>query len=132
MRFTRSKTITKLEDNKKYNGTIYDIIKTANGGYYDVKVKTKQGIISIWVKDEVNPEHPLFPIFDYYIENEEDAETFDEQEIVGTEIQFTVKNIAVTSSKGTVTEHSFFDKVTPVFEDEADDTAQEDEEDDDE
>ena len=122
MKFTKLRTLKTLTAGKTYNGTIYDITKTTKGDYYDVKVKTANGIISIWVKDVVNPEHPLFPIFDYYIENEEEAETFDEQEIVGTKIQFTVKIIAVTSIKGTVTERTFFDKVTPIFE-ETEDTS---------
>lgn len=59
-----------------------------------------EGIISIWVSDFVTPDHPLFEVFNAFIENEEEAENFNEKEIVVTEIQFTVKNILTKSKKG--------------------------------
>lgn len=116
MKFKKRKIVYNLNEGKTYNGTIFDISKVKNGDYYDIKIDTSGGIISIWVSDFVNPDHPLFEVFDAFIENEEDAEDFNEKEIIGTEIQFTVKNIATKSKKGQEIIRSYFDKVTPIFE----------------
>ena len=116
MKFSKEPQKNNLDEGKTYNGTIFDISKVKNGDYYDIKIKLSEGIISIWVSDFVTPEHPLFEVFDAFIENEEDAEDFDEKEIVGTEIQFTVKNIMTKSKKGQEIIRSYFDKVTPIFE----------------
>lgn len=115
MKFTRQSIITTLPEGKRHNGEIFGIDKVSKGDYYDVKVKTKDGMISIWVSDSVTPEHPLFEVFDAYIDDESEAEDFDEKEIIGTSIEFTVKNIVTRNKKGVEAERSFFDKVTPLF-----------------
>ena len=115
MKFTRHSKITTLAEDVTHNGEIFGIEKVSKGGYYDVQVKTKDGMISIWVSDTVTPDHPLFDVFDAYIDDEAEAEDFDEKEIIGTSIEFTVKNIVTRNKKGVEAERSFFDKVTPLF-----------------
>ncbi len=120
MKFTRKTKLTILEEGTKYTGIINSIqpVESKNRGYYEIGVDLGDSTMSIWVNDEVNPEHPLFELFDALIENEEDAENFDEQTIVGYEIEFTVKNFTISGKKGEII-HTFFDKVTPVYENEA-------------
>jgi hypothetical protein len=126
MNFTRFETLTKLAEGKKYIGKINDITKVKKGNYYEIKVKIDVGIIPIWVSDNVNPEHPLFDVFDAFIgEDESEAENFDEKEIIGTHIEFTVKNIITRNKKGEEVEHSFFDKVTPLFDESEEDDSNE-------
>lgn len=119
MKFSRLNKIETLKEGKTYTGIIFDIIKVAKGDYYEIQVKTDKGIISIWVSDMVTPEHPLFDVFDTFIDDEEDAEDFDEKTIIGTPIEFTVKNIATHTKKGEEVERTFFDKVMPIFDDAA-------------
>ncbi len=121
MKFTRKNRITSLTEGREYKGTISSIqpIECKSRNYYEIGVDLEDSTISIWVNDEINPEHPLFELFDALIENEEDAEGFDEQEIVGYEIVFTVKNFTINGKKGEFI-RTFFDKVTPVFEEEED------------
>ena len=125
MKFTRQIKINTLPEGKTHNGEIFDIEKVAKGDYYDVQVKTKDGMISIWVSDTVTPEHPLFDVFDAYIDDEAEAEDFDEKEIIGTSIEFTVKNIVTRNKKGVEAERSFFDKVTPLFDETEEDESDE-------
>ncbi len=115
MKFSRLKKIMTLAENKTYKGEIFDISKVTKGDYYEIQVKTDKGIIDIWVSDTVTPEHPLYDVFDAYIEDEENAENFDEKEIIGTPITFTVKNFMTKNKKGEETERSFFNKVTPIL-----------------
>ena len=68
MKFTRQIKINTLAEGKTHNGEIFDIEKVSKGDYYDVQVKTKDGMISIWVSDTVTPDHPLFDVFDAYID----------------------------------------------------------------
>ena len=82
-------------------------------------------MISIWVSDTVTPDHPLFDVFDAYIDDEAEAEDFDEKEIIGTPIAFTVKNIVTRNKKGEDVERSFFDKVTPLFDETEEDDSDE-------
>jgi len=119
MKFTRKNRITSLTEGREYTGIISSIqpIECKSRSYYEIGVDLEDSTISIWVNDEINPEHPLFELFDALIENEEDAEGFDEQEIVGYEIVFTVKNFTINGKKGEFI-RTFFDKVTPVFEEE--------------
>ena len=121
MKFTRKYRVISLTEGTEYTGVISSIqpIEGKNRSYYEIGVDLEDSTISIWVNDEINPEHPLFELFDALIENDEDAETFDEQEIVGYEIVFTVKNLVVNGKKGEFT-RTFFDKVTAVFEEEED------------
>ena len=125
MKFTRQIKINTLAEDVTHNGEIFGIEKVAKGDYYDVKVKTKDGMISIWVSDSVTPEHPLFEVFDAYIDDESEAEDFDEKEIIGTPIEFTVKNIVTRNKKGVEAERSFFDKVTPLFDETEEDDSNE-------
>lgn len=115
MKFTRFNKIETLTEGKTYTGIIFNITKVAKCDYYEVQVKTDEGIIYIWVNDTVNPLHPLFLVFDAYIDDEDDAEDFDEKDIVGTTIEFTVKNLTIRNKKGDEVERSFFNKVTPIF-----------------
>lgn len=113
MKFTRKTTVTNLEEGIEYIGTISDIqhIELKKRSYYEITIELENSLVSIWVNDDVNPEHPLFELFDSLIENEEDAENFDEHEIIGYQIKFTVKNVPTKGKNGNV-ERSFFDKVT--------------------
>lgn len=96
-KFTRKRPIEKLEEGIDYIGTIYSIVD--NGIYYKITIALDNNIITIWANNNINPDSPLFDVFDAFIENEEDAEEFDEQELVGREINFTVKNVAVGKKK---------------------------------
>ena len=125
MKFSRAKKLTTLAEGKTHNGEIFGIEKVSKGDYYDVQVKTQDGIISIWVSDTVTPEHPLFKVFDAYIEDESEAEDFDEKEIIGTPIKFTVKNLVTRNKKGEEKRRSFFDKVTPLFDEAEEDDSDE-------
>lgn len=115
MKFTRLNKIETLTEGTTYTGIIFNITKVAKGDYYEVQVKTNEGIIYIWVNDEVNPLHPLFEVFDAFIEDEDDAEDFDEKDIIGTTIEFTVKNFTTRNKKGEEVERTFFAEVTPIF-----------------
>lgn len=121
MKFSRKSKLTSLTEGREYKGVISNIqpIECKRRNYYEIGVDLEDSTISIWVNDEITPEHPLFELFDALIENEEDAEGFDEQEIVGYEIVFTVKNFTINGKKGEFI-RTFFDKVTPVFEEEED------------
>ena len=116
MKFTSKRSIDNLKEGKQYHGTIYsiDLVELEKGSYYDVKIELDTGIVSIWCSDDVNPEHPMFDVFSYFIEDDADAEDFDENEIVGSEVDFTVKVITPKKSKKT---RIFFEKVTLTEED---------------
>lgn len=115
MKFSKYNVLENLVEDKTYNGVIFDINKVKNSSHYDIRIKVDNGMISIWVKDDVTPEHPLFSVFDHYIKDETEAETFDEKTINGTKIEFTVKKITMQNPKGENVERIFFNKVTPVF-----------------
>lgn len=119
MKFTRKNTVTNLKEGRNYKGTIFDIqhIELKKRSYYEITLSLEKSLVSIWVNDDVNPEHPLYELFDFLIENEEDAEDFDEREIIGYQLQFTVKNVLTKGKNGDV-ERSFFDTVTVVFDEE--------------
>lgn len=119
MKFSRKNKVTNLKEGTEYTGTITDIQKKElkKGDYYEITISLDDTIASIWVNYEVNPNHPLFDLFDALIENEEDAENFDEHEIVGCEITFTVKNVLIKGKDGDF-ERSFFNKVTVVYDEE--------------
>ena len=110
MKFTRKRTLKTLNENTSYHGTIKNIqaIKGKKRSYYDVTISLDDCIVSIWVNDNIDPDHPLFPLFDSLIDDEDEAINFDEHEIIGKEIDFTVNNKPV--SKNCI-EHSFFNEV---------------------
>ncbi len=116
MKFSRKRILTNLNSENKYTGKITNIehIELEKRNYYNITIELDEGLTSIWVNDNVTPDHPLFEIFDNMIEDEADAEDFDEKEIIGVDIQFTVKKISTKGNK----EHIFFDKVTPLWEEE--------------
>ncbi len=118
MKFSRKRILANLIQGKQYIGTIKDIehIKREKREYYNLSIELDEGLTSIWVNDNVTPDHPLFEIFDELIENDEDAEDFDVAEIIGIKIQFTVKNLLIKRKDTDDTERSFFDKVTPLWE----------------
>ncbi len=120
MKFTTKTEIQQLKENVTHTGFISKIreVTTDKGTYYEVKVEVDEGVVSIWVSDEVNPTHPMYDVFKEFV-TEETAEDFDVNEIVGIEIRFTVKTLLVHGKKGEM-ERTFFDKVTPVFEEEED------------
>lgn len=117
MRFTKKLPLNTLEEGKKYKGIIADIqsVKLKKGDYYKIEISLDDNIISIWVDDYVTPEHPLFELFDALIEDEKDAEDFDEHVIIGYEIEFTVKNIITKNKNGDDIERSFFNEVNVIF-----------------
>jgi len=121
MKFTRTKKITDLAEGTPHTGTIHSIAKVNKRNYYEVEIKMKKGLISLWVSDNVTPEHPMFEVFNAYIENEKDAENFDENEIVGTVVRFSVKKIATKGKDGEEVQRTFFDKVEPIFEESEED-----------
>ena len=110
MKFTRKKTLKILNENTSYHGTIKNIhaVEGKKRSYYDVTISLGDCIVSIWVNDNIDPDHPLFPLFDSLIDDEDEAVNFDEREIIGKEIDFTVNNKPV--SKNCI-EHSFFNEV---------------------
>lgn len=110
MKFTRKRTLKTLNENTSYHGTIKNIqaIKGKKRSYYDVTISLDDCIVSIWANDNIDPDHPLFPLFDSLIDDEDEAINFDEHEIIGKEIDFTVNNKPV--SKNCI-EHSFFNEV---------------------
>lgn len=101
MNFTRKKYVNELNEGQLYQGIIHsiDLIQLDKGEYYDVKIELDNGIISIWCSSEVNPEHPMFSVFDHFIKDERDAETFDENTLVGYDVEFQVKNITTRNNK---------------------------------
>jgi len=116
MKFTTKITIQALKEGMTYTGVISRIEETTTDKktYYKVTIELDKGFITIWVNDDVNPEHPMFDVFNEFV-TEENAADFNVQEIEGIAVRFTVKNLLVQGKNGEV-ERSFFQKVTPIFE----------------
>lgn len=100
-----------IEDGYYYKGEIVDISPVENdkSEYMVVTIRCKNKNYNIWVNDQVDPQHPMYKVFENVIYDEEMAENFNPKFLNGTRVIFKVKKINLKDKKGNSFEKLFFE-----------------------
>lgn len=100
-----------IEDGYYYKGEIVDIspVETDKSEYMIVTIRCKNKNYNIWVNDQVDPQHPMYKVFENVIYDEEMGENFNPKFLNGTRVIFKVKQISLKDKKGNSFEKLFFE-----------------------